>query len=379
MKILFYMTRFPGFGGIETVTEIIGNALIDKGYEIILLAHLLQSDRESLLVKRCKCFYMPDDIDWTANDNYTFAERIILNEKIDAIIYQDSYAPTENIVCKLSIEYNIPLFVFEHNTPIYYRKQRDLLPQKSIIRQLYRKFISWPKRERYERNRRRYLIQNSTKYILLANSYISELLDVCGYDEVPKNVFVINNPIQICTSAESVKDNIILFVGRLEPQKGVDKLLHIFSDSRIYLKGWKFIIVGDGSERNKLEKYVYDMKLRNVIFCGFQDPDTYYKKAKLFWMASSYEGWPLTLLEAMSKGCIPVVYDGFSSVTDIIDDGINGFIIDSSKVDSFVKQSLEVIEDESLRESMAYKAILKSQNFEVSSIISSWTKMLEEL
>lgn len=373
------MTRFPGFGGIETVTEIIGNALIDKGYEIILLAHLLQSDRESLLVKRCKCFYMPDDIDWTANDNYTFAERIILNEKIDAIIYQDSYAPTENIVCKLSIEYNIPLFVFEHNTPIYYRKQRDLLPPKSIIRQLYRKFISWPKRERHERNRRRYLIRHSTKYILLANSYISELLDVCGYDEVPKNVFVINNPIPICTSAESVKDNIILFVGRLEPEKGVDKLLHIFSDSRIYLKGWKFIIVGDGSERNKLEKYVYDMKLRNVIFCGFQNPDTYYKKAKLFWMASSYEGWPLTLLEAMSKGCIPVVYDGFSSVTDIIDDGINGFIIDSSKVDSFVKQSLEVIEDESLRESMAYKAILKSQNFEVSSIISSWTKMLEEL
>ena len=111
MKILFYLTRFPGFGGIESVTELVGNRLCDDGYEVSILTHLTQS-RQSDLSNRCDIYIMPDAKKWSSRANINYAVNLLKSNHFDAIVYQDSYAPTHKIVCRLSRQFHIPLFVF---------------------------------------------------------------------------------------------------------------------------------------------------------------------------------------------------------------------------------------------------------------------------
>ena len=68
----------------------------------------------------------------------------------------------------------------------------------------------------------------------------------------------------------------VLFVGRISQEKGVDKILEVWSGicHEEKYKEWQLVIIGDGEKREQLEKYAIDMKLINYSFEGFQKPVT---------------------------------------------------------------------------------------------------------
>lgn len=90
---------------------------------------------------------------------------------------------------------------------------------------------------------------------------------------------------------------------------------------------WSLEFVGDGFQLDDLRRLATKMNLERVTFHGFLPPQDFYKKSKIFLMTSDYEGWGLTLTEAMQYKCVPLVMSTYSSVYDIIDDGKNGFLI----------------------------------------------------
>ena len=79
------------------------------------------------------------------------------------------------------------------------------------------------------------------------------------------------------------------------------------------------------------------MSIKNVIFMGHSNKvSEYYNKSKIFLMTSIWEGLPMTLIEAQHYGCVPIVYDNFDALKDIIINGKTGFIITPNDRVNFV-------------------------------------------
>lgn len=146
---------------------------------------------------------------------------------------------------------------------------------------------------------------------------------------------------------------------------------------------WKLTIVGDGVERENVEKQVVDYGLQRVFFEGFQQPKSYYERASILLLTSEYEGFPLVLAECMSFGVIPVVYDSYSAVRDIIADGKDGIVIpyhsDGYRADEAASILSGIIEDDDKRDAMALAAIEKSKEYAVEKIYGEWMKTFEKL
>ncbi|NDV57790.1 glycosyltransferase [Bacteroides sp. 519] len=375
IKLLFYLTRFPGIGGIETVTSIICQALIIKGYQIDIISHCQQNNNYNFV--NIKLWKMPNPQKWVTKENYEYIDFVIKNGNYNAIIYQDSYAPTESIIYSISQKYKIPIYVFEHNSPLLIYNKRNLesiLTIKGLLRRVLHPYLL-----SQERKRKRKLLDCSTKYILLSKQFISEFCKQVDYDNVDNKVTYIHNPIRITSTPVNleIKENIILYVGRLAPEKRVDVMLKLWRTlHNSVAKDWRFVIVGDGVEKPRLEKMVHSLNLRNVNFEGFQDPSEYYKRAKIFLMMSKFEGWGLTLIESMQYGVVPIAQKNFSSIVDIIDNGINGYIVNNQQ-ESIQSVISELIGNKHLFTTMSLNAIGKSKLFSIESIIPEWINLLK--
>lgn len=373
-KILFYMTRFPGVGGIEQVTSIIIKELLRREFNISILTHMSQLanaefDAFSHLILR-----MPNNKKWCAKENYLFTEAIIRKGNFDYIIYQDSYAPTEKIVCSLALKYNVPLYVFEHSSPLFIYNKRNLdsiCSFKGFLRRILHPYLLWK-----EKKRKLYLLNSCSKYVLLSKQYIKPFLNLLDL-KVSDKLLYINNPIYFNSNIDGIKkEKIVLFVGRLTKSKGLYSMINAWSELSRKLIDWMFIIVGDGEDRPSLENLVRKKRIPNIKFEGFQDPTKYYMKAKIFWMMSKFEGWPMTLIESMQLGCVPIVYESFSAVNDIIDDGINGYLVPYKNTKRFISRTKSLIDDADEWQSKSENARQKVKQFDVQKIADTWVKLL---
>lgn len=174
------------------------------------------------------------------------------------------------------------------------------------------------------------------------------------------------------------KENMLLFVGRLVLEKGVDKMLKVWAEvSKKMPNDWLFVIVGDDPERKRLERLSASLRLRNIRFEGFQDPKPYYERAKIFLMMSKYEGWALTLCEAMSQGVVPIVLDSFSAAQDIIKNGMNGFL--SSDEQNCRQRLLQLAHNPQQLADMSIQAMASTIiKYGIENIIPQWKKLLND-
>ena len=383
MKILFYLSRFPGWGGIESVTETIGCRLAEMGYEISILAHVRQ-ERPSALLQKAAFHLLPDDpllkpdgSGWDTPANRAFACELAARERYDIIIYQDSYAPTEGIVLEMAKICGARLIVFEHSTPMY---RRILKRRLKFFK--FRRALEYDRLRRLDDLRHLSLLRQAQDYVVLSESFRKELQQICQRqpdDPLMRKVRVIHNPLVELSHpvAEEEKENTLLFVGQLNADKRVDLLIKMWKKLFRDFPEWKLQIIGDGPIRATLQEQCVRENIQRVEFCGFQHPDSYYRKAKLFWMASSFEGWPMTLTEAMQRGCVPVIMESFSSLREILQHNTSGKIIRNGDTRAFIEASRTLMGDEPLRQKLSQGAIAQAARFDLSHIISNWTQMLE--
>ena len=116
MKILFYLHHYPDIGGIEKVTEILSKYLVEKGYQISILSYI-QNKEMQYSDSRISYYKMPEITNKQINENKEYLRTLLKAQKFDIIIFQDSYAPIEDILFKASHKLNCKIITVEHNTP----------------------------------------------------------------------------------------------------------------------------------------------------------------------------------------------------------------------------------------------------------------------
>ncbi len=142
---------------------------------------------------------------------------------------------------------------------------------------------------------------------------------------------------------------------------------------------WKLQLVGDGRDRNFYEYLARRLNLQRVEFTGRQNPMEYYRKASLFLMTSTAEGWPLVLMEATQMGVPVVAMDSFGSLHDIVEDGVNGRIVPNNDIPAFIQAMKEMMRNDKERQQMARCAVENCKQFEIQNILKRWTQLFNEL
>ena len=120
-----------------------------------------------------------------------------------------------------------------------------------------------------------------------------------------------------------------LAVGRLEQQKGFDKLLQAFALLAKDYPTWDLVILGEGEQREHLEREVRILGMGGRVHLpGWVGnlPD-WYHRADLFVMSSRFEGFPNVLVEAMGHGLPSVSFDCDTGPRDIIRSGVDGVLV----------------------------------------------------
>lgn len=96
-------------------------------------------------------------------------------------------------------------------------------------------------------------------------------------------------------------------------------------------------------------------------------------------MTSRYEGFPMVLLEAVTMGLPLISYDCHTGPSEIIKNGINGFLIEDENENLYVEKLLELIKDEDLRQRMGKESIKMASSFNIKTIGDKWEKLLKTL
>jgi glycosyltransferase involved in cell wall biosynthesis len=189
------------------------------------------------------------------------------------------------------------------------------------------------------------------------------------------NPFIINDQEDSCH-----KENIVLYVGRINyQQKRTDLLVDIWEQAGKKLPEWELWVVGYGQLQESIEKSLRGKGIGNVRFWGFQNPEPYYKKAKIFVMTSAFEGFGNVLIEAQNHGAVPVLFNSYSAASDIINNGSDGFLISPFDTSGFAEKIVMLAKDAGLQDSMSKNAIRNATRFDIKTVGKLWLNLFEEL
>ena len=145
----------------------------------------------------------------------------------------------------------------------------------------------------------------------------------------------------------------LISVGRLSPEKGFMDLLRMFSVISHDYPDWRLDIVGDGDEREKLEKYIYDNNLSNKVkLHGFRDKDYIYSllsKSSIYLMTSYTESFGIVLLEAMSCSVPCIAFSSAEGANEIITSGKDGYLIKNRNFSAYIKKCEDLMNDREKR------------------------------
>ena len=239
---------------------------------------------------------------------------------------------------------------------------------------------------------RRVLYPHATRVIALTQR------DADCFAQRGARAIAIANPVLPAPRIDARREPLIVGIGRLAPQKDFARLINAFAN--VAHLGWRLEIWGEGPQRAMLERLAEEgskaqrLKAANELFeplslCAFEPSisfpgfasDIYepLRRASLFAMTSSYEGFPNALCEAMAAGVPGVAYDCASGIGEIIRDGVDGVIIRGTRrVGSFsdVLERLMTNEGERLR--LAANAPDVVRRFSLPRILSQWDALFAE-
>lgn len=152
-------------------------------------------------------------------------------------------------------------------------------------------------------------------------------------------------------------------VGTLYHVKNHELLIEAFKIVNHKYKSFQLILVGDGELRSELEIKVKKYGLQNnIIFVGNQsDVRKYLSEADVYCCSSKVEGLPISVLEAMACS-LPIITTPAGGVVDIVEDGKNGFVVESD-IMTYAEKMIELIRNKQLREKMAKESRKKALEY----------------
>lgn len=152
----------------------------------------------------------------------------------------------------------------------------------------------------------------------------------------------------------------LVYVGRIDNNKQVRKIIQAVARVFPSCPDIKLSIVGDGPERAHMERLIASLGLNDAVtFHGSQlytEIPKFLNDARIFIMASDFEGLPVAMLEAICCG-LPVIVPNAGDITDVAVHGVNAFVVDPPSVDGFAYAISSLLTNPHLNDRLAQGAL----------------------
>ena len=139
-------------------------------------------------------------------------------------------------------------------------------------------------------------------------------------------------------------------------------------------------IYGEGKDKEKLKSLIEKYGLMNVKLMPYATRlDEEMDKASVYALSSIYEGFGLVLIEAQAKGLPCISFNCKHGPSEIITDGVNGFLVEPGDLNGFADKLLKLITDYELRKTFSDNAQKDLYRFDVDYVVDQWVEMLESI
>lgn len=173
----------------------------------------------------------------------------------------------------------------------------------------------------------------------------------------------------------------VMAVGRLEWQKGFDRLIDIWAMVAPRHPDWQLDIFGSGTMAATLQQLIAGHGLMHSakIHPFTNHIQEEYLKSSLFVLPSRFEGFGLVLLEAMQSGLPCVVFDCPYGPGDVVLDGQNGFVVKDGDISAFAARLEQLMSDGDLRQRFSERSLERVRQYDVHAVMQQWKELFEAL
>lgn len=360
-NICFIVHDIYKMGGTETVTSILSNSLCDS-YNVYIISILKSQDRVPYkLDKKIKLLYLNKNAvklrKSIFKDSPIIKEYIIRNN-IDVVFMMGCCTPPQCVLSKLSTKAK---FIFcDHSSIFAQTKEKDHFVRK-IANLFADKIITLTKRSMQDYER---LLRTPSSKI----DYIYNWIDDDYIKSLENNEYNVNS-------------KKIITVGRFSKEKGYDMLVDVAKLVFDKYPNWQWDLYGDGPEfgniKNKIEQFALQ---GNLILKGqVSNINDLYKDYAMYVLTSYREGLPLVLLEAKVNRLPIVSFDCVTGPREIVEDKVNGFLIDCYDKNKMVEKICELIENEEKREDFSKNAYNNINKFSKENILNKWKNLIDTI
>lgn len=222
---------------------------------------------------------------------------------------------------------------------------------------------------------RHLLYRLATKVVLISESDYK-------YAKWLKNKTFIYNPLscRICTDLPQKKCTIVAIGSQRRWRvKGFDLLVQAWAKIAKSHPEWKLQFIGENND-DYISNLSKSLNIESQVeFLGWTDEiDKLLQLKSIYILSSRREGFPCSLLEAMSQGCASLAFDCKTGPNEIIADGRNGLLVHNGDISELAEKLQLLIKDEKLRKKLSIAAIADAKRFEQKNIMAQWDNLISE-
>ncbi len=378
-----YISFHPERGGLERVTDLLARELARRGHTI----HYLHADN----TLGYGDYKAPAQVHVIPMQGFAEAyQRFLEEHHIDFIINQGGLTTWEPLINIRRNSAGCPkiISVLHGNPLLSYHNLRRTLHQTAsrglpAFCRIAARLLLYPlHKKHYLRKRQRKLSFTARKsdcICLLTEQHQKALEEVGILPNAPCPIHAIANP---CTfpTAETLpgKRRQLLYVGRLEPtQKATHRLIPIWKQLCHRHPDWELVIVGDGPGRCPMEKAAAG--LPRIRFEGWQNPQSYYRDAAICCLTSTTEGLPMSMIEGMSFGAIPMAFDSFPALKEILGPQYTQLAAHPFSIRDYAKKLSRLMSDDALRRDLGQYYLEQSRQYSIGRTVDRWEELFASL
>ena len=205
--------------------------------------------------------------------------------------------------------------------------------------------------------------------------------DANSWEGLTKTVVIPNSLPFYPPHGSSCENKQVIFVGRLNEQKGLEYLIDTWVIVHRKHPDWMLHIYGDGEQKQLLSQMINETGLEHVVIVHQPTPKIMerYLENSMFLLTSRFEGLPMVLIEALACGLPVVSFDCPWGPAEIIRDGEDGYLVEYLNSDMAAQCVCELIENPLLRKNMGIKARLYVQRYNRDVVMKQWSDLFESL
>lgn len=377
---IYNLPLIPEAGGTERITSLVSKGLTLHGHKCLGVLVFNERKRsvtyESAPVTNLYTFLCEHQVDIVINQ--------IAYDKwlLDTFLKKGGeqwYREKGRIISCLHFDPKNPSLLFMLNG----KTNKTLKDRLGILKAaVFCKYYK-QKQEEWEGETYNYMYDYSDWLVTLSSTHFPYLHRIMKRSEYSK-LIAINNPLtfdEISTpEILEKKKKVILVCARMsEYHKRISIILKAWMaiQKRKEAGGWTLKVLGVGPDLQRYKKFVSINHVPNIQFEGQQSAEPYYKEAKILLLASSAEGWGLTITEGLQRGVVPVVMNSCSVFGEIIQNGYNGYLTPDKNKKVFENRVLQLMREPFILRQMQLKALESAKKFSLDSTMDKWEQIIQ--